>query len=183
MRARRMSIKRRIVNSLREIFVFVFFIGVIAIPVRVFLFQPFIVSGDSMLPTFSNGDYVIAEKLSYAFNEPERGDIVIFRHPEENTFIIKRVIGLPGESVEINTYGDIQVSGEAPLMKLTEEYLLNETTQGIPYAQDLGEREYLVLGDNRTKSSDSRVWGALPEKNIVGKVILRLLPVSNASTF
>jgi len=153
---------------------------VIVIPFRMFIAQPFIVSGASMDPTFQNGDYLIVDELSYRFTEPERGDVVIFKYPKDpSKFFIKRVIGLPNETIHVNE-GTVTVFNEDHEngIALYEGYLetLSYSVQNAPI--ELAGDEYFVLGDNRPFSSDSRSWGPLERDLIIGKAFLRLLPVS-----
>ena len=156
---------------------------VIVLPIRLFIVNPFIVSGASMVPTFQNGEYLIIDQLTYRFDFPERGDVVVFRYPKDTSkFFIKRVLGLPGEKVEIkNGVVFIEKAGEKKFTPLTESYIKNKSADNGKYI--LGDDEYFVMGDNRISSSDSRVWGALHKKYIVGRALLRLLPVTEASIF
>lgn len=154
---------------------------IIVIPIRMFIAQPFIVSGASMETTFSNNQYLIVDQLSYQFDTPERGDVVIFRYPQDlSKFFIKRVIGVPGDTVTID--GDqVRVSNDANPdgIVLDEPYVQSMSSRS--YSQEvLGPREYFVLGDNRDESSDSRVWGVLQEEHIIGRALLRLFPPSTA---
>ncbi len=163
-------------HAFKEIATFVILAVLIVLPIRLFLAQPFVVEGESMHPTFANGDYLIVDEISYRFNAPERGDVVVFRNPgNPAVFYIKRIVGLPNESVIINR-GEVTVtttSGEK--IVLDEPYVIAEdATHAKP--THLGPDEYYVLGDNRPNSSDSRVWGALPAHDIIGKPVLRLLP-------
>ena len=127
-------------------------------------FKP--VSGSSMEPTFaSNGDRVIISRVIYLFHDPERGDIITLRPPfKSSRDYIKRVIGLPGETVEIKK-GKVYIDGEL----LDEPYVKESFTYSLA-AVTVPTDSYFVLGDNRDISSDSHIWGTLPEKNIVGKV-------------
>lgn len=150
----------------------------IVIPIRIFIAQPFIVRGASMEPTFNGGEYLIVDQLSYRLENPERGDVIILRYPkDESVFFIKRIIGLPGETVEI--VGDTvivqPVDGVAPIT-LDESYIGTGRLQNEYGVYELGEDEYFVMGDNRRESSDSRSWGPLPEENVIGKAFVRLLP-------
>ena len=173
------------VLAIKEFLVFTFFMAIIIIPIRVFIFQPFIVDGESMFPTFDNGDYIIAEKVTYSFRSPKRGDIVILKRPNQNKYVIKRVVGLPTEKINIDTSGTVTVKNEQGLYRLKEMYIDTSTDKRMTSELDytLGDQEYIVLGDNRSNSFDSRDWGTLEEENIVGKVVFRLFPISNINTF
>lgn len=163
---------------LKDLFTLAFLIVVVVIPIRLFVISPFVVDGESMHPTFENLDYLVVDEILYDFSAPARGDVIVFRYPgNPSIFYIKRIIGLPGETVSINR-GAISittVSGQT--MTLAEPYIVNEDAT---YTKNvtLNPNEYFVLGDNRPNSSDSRVWGPLPAKDIIGRVDLRLLPVS-----
>lgn len=162
---------------------------IIAFVIRYFVIQPFVVDGDSMLPTFVNNEYLIAEKISYDFHQPRRGDVVIFRYPKNPSVIyIKRVIGLPGESVkivdgkiEIADYGSDQYNileeNYLSLGTKTETNLVENDQLGSGFKIVLQENEFFVLGDNRDHSSDSREWGILPRTNIIGRVWLTITPL------
>jgi signal peptidase I len=146
-----------------------------------FVMQPFIVSGSSMFPTFKDGQYLIIDELSYHFREPARGDVIVFKPPMNlKTYYIKRIIGLPGETVIINGANIIiknEVHPEGFI--LTQPYI--ETPSDDKVEKTLGPDEYYVLGDNRTASSDSRYWGTLPRKDITGRAFLRLFPFTQVS--
>lgn len=148
---------------------------------RPFIAEPFIVSGSSMVPNFHDQEYLIIQKLSYRFHEPERGDVIVFRYPKDpSQYFIKRVIGLPGEKVRIDQ-GHVFIYNTAHPegYQLSEPFIGDQPiTFGKPELVSLGTSEYFVLGDNRLQSSDSRVWGVLPKDDIVGKVWLRVLPLS-----
>ena len=150
----------------------------IVLPIRAFVFQPFLVRGASMEPNFHNGDYLIIDEFSYHFRNPERGEVIVFRYPNDpSQRYIKRVIGLPGETVEVSN-GKITISdGESKVLR--EEYLpQGSKTPGQERATLKGE-EYFVMGDNREFSSDSRTWGSLPEEYIIGKVMVRVFPFNS----
>jgi len=152
----------------------------IVIPVRIFVAQPFIVRGASMEPTFFNGEYLVVDQFSYRFEKPSRGDVIILRYPkDESIFFIKRIIGLPGETVElVGSQVIIQKgNGEAPLI-LDESYLSGTRLQNEYGVYALDEDEYFVMGDNRKESSDSRSWGPLPERDVIGRALVRLFPVT-----
>jgi signal peptidase I len=168
---------------LRDLFTLVVLIVVVVIPIRVFIISPFIVEGASMHPTFEHLDYLVVDELIYYFTEPARGDVVVFRYPSDpSTFYIKRVIGLPGETVSIN-HGVVTITTPAgETLTLHEPYLVNEDAT-YTKSTTLHDDQYFVMGDNRPNSSDSRVWGPLPGKNIIGRVDLRLLPVAHAGFF
>jgi len=166
----------------------------LALFVRFFIAAPYVVSGDSMLPTFENWDYLITDRASYGFSAPERGDVVVFCLPNtgECSFfkrvlrqewggprtLIKRIIGLPGETISVNGAEVRIVNAANPDgFVLDEPYLASENLGGPTGTEiTLSDSEYFVLGDNRRVSSDSRVWGALPQENIIGHVLLRLFP-------
>ena len=155
----------------------------IVVPIRLYIAQPFIVSGDSMVPTFHNGEYLIVDEVSYRFEEPARGDVIIFRYPKDpSKYFIKRIIGLPGDTVALAN-GTVTITNtENPDGFVEHEpYLMDAQRTTERYTVALGEGEYFVLGDNRPASSDSRSWGVLPEDNIVGRAFLRLLPIAHAA--
>ncbi len=157
--------------------------------IRNFLVQPFLVSGESMAPTFENGDYLLVDELSYRLRTPERGEVVVFRYPRnESTYFIKRIIGLPGERVLIRDGGVTVFDPEhSQGYQLEEGYLPRDLATLVrPGEQSefkLGNDEYLVLGDNRSQSYDSREWGILQKKELVGMVRLRLWPVKEMTVF
>lgn len=152
----------------------------IIIPVRYFLVQPFFVRGASMEPAFVDGEYLVIDELSYRFREPERGEIIVFRYPEQPTqFFIKRVVGLPGETVRIDGGQVVIINKEYPQGAVLNEqtYLEAGLRTGGKVTTELEADEFFVLGDNRPASSDSRSWGVLPRDDIVGRVWIRAYPV------
>jgi signal peptidase I len=167
----------------KDLFTLAFLIVVVVIPIRLFVISPFVVDGESMHPTFENLDYLIVDEAVYDFKAPARGEVIVFRYPgNPSIFYIKRIIGLPGETVSIN-HGIVTITTvDNKTLTLTEPYIVNEDAT---YTKNvtLGAGEYFVMGDNRPNSSDSRVWGDLPRKNIIGRVDLRLLPFSTAGFF
>ncbi|MFH1582232.1 MAG: signal peptidase I [bacterium] len=152
---------------------------VIVLPIRYFLFQPFFVNGQSMDPNFEDGDYLIVDELSYRLRAPERGEVVVFNYPNDiSQKYIKRIIGLPGETLEIID-GKIYITNTERKIELDESgYLPSVYTTGT-IRVNLDEEEYFVLGDNRTVSSDSRRWGTLPRKNIIGQAFFRAWPFAS----
>jgi signal peptidase I len=166
-------------NFFTELLKFALIAVVIVAPIRFFVAKPFVVSGASMYPTFDNGEYLIIDELSYRLREPERLDVIIFRYPKDpSDFFIKRIIGLPGETVEVSGSGITITTLSGETLTLEEPYVVNEGN-GSYRKVVLDIDEYFVLGDNRPESSDSRIWGALPEENIVGRAFVRLLPLQN----
>ncbi len=153
----------------------------IVIPIRMFVAQPFVVSGESMFPTFHDGQYLIVDEISYILGNPHRGDVVIFRYPNDpSRFFIKRVIGLPNEKIEINNGKVTIINKDNPTgFQLTEPYIDENFNTTATYTT--GDGEYFVMGDNRNRSSDSRIWGVVQRKLFIGKAFLRLLPVSDIS--
>lgn len=151
---------------------------VLVVGLRVFVFQPFLVRGESMEPNFHNWDYLIVDEISYRFGSPDRGDVIVFKFPNDpSQRYIKRIIGLPGETIEIE-------NGEIKILRGAEQFTLNESAY-LPNAETIGTSfitlendEYFVMGDNRRYSSDSRSWGALPRENIIGKALIRIFPIS-----
>ncbi len=149
----------------------------IVFPIRYFLFQPFIVRGSSMEPSFYEADYLIVDQISYRFRDPERGEVVVFNYPQDpQKRHIKRIIGLPEEEVVIEE-GRIFITDADETILLEEEYLTLPRTLDEERIS-LGEDEYFVMGDNRGSSFDSRNWGSLPEENIIGKVFFQISPFS-----
>lgn len=168
-----------------EVLQIVIISAAIIIPIRYFLIQPFYVKGASMEPNFYDHEYLIIDELSYRLREPVRGEIVVFRYPRDpSQYFIKRVVGLPGETVEVTggqvvIYNDAHPNGE-PLDE--DVYLDDALTQGkkkIALAAD----EYFVMGDNRDESLDSRSFGPVKRSEIVGRVWVRGLPLTRLGTF
>lgn len=158
----------------------------IVIPVRYFLIQPFFVRGMSMEPNFQDGQYLIVDEISYKFSGLRRSDVIVFRYPlNPSEYFIKRVVGLPNETVKIDN-GQITIySANFPNGMILDEsaYFSDKMINQGTVQFILGENEYFVLGDNRQASSDSRQWGVLPGKYIVGRVWVRAWPVDTAKVF
>lgn len=168
---------RGILSFFWEISKIVIIALLIVVPIRYFVFQPFIIRGASMEPNFHNGDYLIIDEISYRFGEPKRGEVVVFKYPQSpSQRYIKRIIGLPGETIEIKE-GQVFVSNGGETQILDESFYFPESpvTPGN-ISTTLEEAEYFVLGDNRSFSSDSRHWGVLPEKYIIGRALFRAWP-------
>ena len=173
-------------NFMQEIVKFSLIALLVVLPIRLYVAQPFIVRGASMDPTFHTGDYVIIDQITYRFEDPKRGDVIIFQHPDTpSIYLIKRIVGLPGETVEIagkqitvrnKTTGESKVLDQSYLAdeKLSNEFLPPTT---------LEKGEYFVMGDNRKQSSDSRVWGVLPRESIAGRAFIRLFPFNQVGLF
>ncbi len=163
-------------------------IEVVVLAVAIFLItyllilQPHKIKGISMEPNFPNGEYLLTDKVSYRFGEPKRGDIIVFKAPSQpDEEFIKRIIGLPGEKISIKN-GRIYING----ILLEEKYLASDiyTSAGSFLTENnsvtISANEYFVLGDNRDHSSDSRAWGFVPKKSIVGRAWLVYWPPKSA---
>jgi signal peptidase I len=151
----------------------------IMIVFRFFVAEPFVVSGKSMEPNFHDNEYLIINKVGYRIGEPQRGDAIVFHYPKERSqYFIKRIVGLPGEKVKVEDGRVLIYNEEYPQGRvLNEPYTASQNvTFGPNEVISLGSEEYFVLGDNRLQSSDSRVWGILPKKDIVGKAFVRIFP-------
>ena len=147
-----------------------------------FLFRPFQVHGDSMYPTFKNNEFVLTNLITLRFNEPKRGDVIVFKAPtDRNKDFIKRIIGLPGEKLSLRG-GSVFVNDR----ELSEETYLQDglKTRGGQFLPEGGEIQipidsYAVMGDNRLSSSDSKDWGFLKKNDIIGVVIFVYWPIGN----
>lgn len=163
-------------------------IQVVVFAVAIFLFvyllvlQPHKIKGDSMQPNFPDGEYLLTDKVTYRLGEPKRGDVIVFKAPTGNgDEFIKRIIGLPGETVSI-TNGNIYINEKL----LDEPYLSDELyTSSASFLSEgkevtVPEESYLVFGDNRPRSSDSRVFGFITKKDITGRAWLVYWPIQSA---
>ncbi len=185
-----------------EIVKVIFWAIVIIFPVRAFLFQPFFVQGASMQPNFENGQYLIINEIGYKqteirfkdnllfsikpFRLLERGDVVVFRYPKDpRQYFIKRVIALPGETINISEGRIVIYNAEHPDGFVLDEshYLSPNVLTTGELTKKLGDDQYFVMGDNRSASHDSRSWGPLSKDKIIGKVLLRAWPLGKASVF
>ncbi len=181
----------------------IFFLAfIIIIPVRTVLFQPFFVQGASMEPNFEDSQYLIINEFGYKetkigianrnfftispFKDLSRNDVTVFRYPKNRSqFFIKRVIGLPGEKIEVKN-NQVKIFNEenAEGFILDEDQYLSSTERTFgDLTLTLKEDEYFVMGDNRMFSSDSRFWGPVNKSDIVGKVVFRAWPLNNIKTF
>lgn len=168
---------------LKDLFTLALLIVIVVIPLRLFVVSPFVVDGESMHPTFENYDYLIVDELVYDFHAPQRGDVIVFRYPKDpSLFYIKRVIGLPGETVSI-THGTVTVTETTGTMLTLKEPYVTDPDTSYTGEAILGPDQYFVMGDNRANSSDSRVWGPVPAKNIIGRVDVRILPFPRFGLF
>jgi len=150
-------------------------LAVIIIPFRMYIAQPFIVHGQSMDNTFHENDYLIIDEISYLLHDPERGEVIVFKNPVNHSqYFIKRVIGLPGETVSVQNGVTIIIKKDGSQLKLNEPYLGSENN--LSAFRKLGPNEYFAMGDNRAVSWDSRFWGVLPRDLIKGRALLRLFP-------
>ncbi|KKS82942.1 MAG: signal peptidase I, signal peptidase I [Candidatus Wolfebacteria bacterium GW2011_GWC1_43_10] len=165
----------------------VFLIALIAVgAIKYFLIQPFIVNGASMEPSFYDGDYLLIDEISYRINPPARGDVVVFKSPyNPSTYYIKRVIGLPGERVEVENSKIKIYNQENPNGFYVEESYLSDFRNDWSgeTSFSLKDNQYFVMGDNRANSLDSRYWGPLEKDSIVGLVRLRLWPIPDMKVF
>jgi signal peptidase I len=186
-----MNLKELFRSAVENIFEFIqiaVMAAIIVIPIRYFILQPFFVKGASMEPNFHDGEYLIIDEISYRFKDIMRGDVVVFKYPlDQSQYYIKRIIGLPGDTVRVRD-GDVLVEPQGQAQRLLLETYLPD--QKITYSAGGGELvfhlkegEYFVLGDNRKQSSDSRVWGVVKKDLVTGKVLLRAWPVNEAEVF
>jgi signal peptidase I len=168
-------------ETLYEILKFTFLAFLIVVPFRMYVAQPFIVSGGSMTPTILPHEYLVIDIISHYWHTPERGEVIVFRYPfDPATYFVKRVIGLPGETVRIRD-GIVTISRtDGTELVLDEPYVKEQYRSHESNTTVLDADEYFVLGDNRGGSSDSRVWGPLQEKFILGGALLRLYPFDRA---
>lgn len=171
-------------HPMTEIIRFSLIALIIVFPIRFFVAQPFIVSGASMQDTFESGEYLIVDQLTYRFEEPKRGDVVVFRYPRDvSKFFIKRVIGIPGDTIIIDGNVVTLKNKTHPDGVVLDEPYVAAMQPNTRLTEVLTESEYFVMGDNRDASSDSRMWGILHEDKIVGRAFLRLFPFNLIGAF
>lgn len=162
---------------------FVLITAVIVLPIRYFIAQPFLVSGPSMDPTFHDKDYLIVDEVSYRFEPPKRGEVIVFKRPGDNKYLIKRIVGLPKETIEL--LGDavtIKNTEHPEGFALDQSFVVNKKSESKTTII-LDDKEYFVMGDNRPVSYDSRAWGGLPASSITGRPLLRLYPFNRIGFF
>ena len=174
---------RGVLREIREIVKVLLISLAIVLPIRYFIVQPFIVRGASMEPNFHDGQYLIIDEASYDFRKPGRGEVIVFHYPKDpSQFFIKRIIGLPGERVEIKKGRVIIFNvGNPKGMLLDEPYLTPPNHLTYPDENvTLSASEYFLMGDNRDSSSDSRFWGPMDIKFMVGRTLFRAWPINSA---
>ena len=167
--------KKNIFKELIGYLIVAIIAALFAIMLRFFVIEPYIVPTPSMSPTLLVGDKVIVNKLKYKFSEIQRGDVVAFYSPYEEKYLVKRVIGLPGENITCTREGKIFINGA----DLNEKYIPEDFF--IAYEEksyNTGDSEYFLMGDNRNNSSDSRVFGNIEKNSIFGKVFFIYGPFS-----
>jgi signal peptidase I len=182
------TLRSQIIENVR----FVIFVALAVIIIRGFLIAPFKVFGESMDNTFQSGQYLFVEKLSTRFSTVERGDVVVFVTPEESSkpflvrkHLIKRIIGLPGETVSIED-NVVSITNEATTTVLREPYTRGLTLSPAgtdQYSRTLGVNEYFVMGDNRENSRDSRYFGPITREEISGSPLIRLFPIASFGVY
>jgi len=159
--------------------------GITIALVRYYLFKPFYVKGASMEPNFFDHEYLIIDELTYRFNEPNRGDVIVFKYPDNpKEYFLKRIIGLPGERVKI-TGGQVLIynEGHPEGLSIKEGYLPKNIYTDGERTITLGQDQFFVLGDNRPNSYDSRRFGAVDRNLIVGRAWFRGWPISRIQLF
>ena len=175
--------KNSIWHSIREWAQVIIIALLIALPIRWFVAEPFIVNGASMDPTFATGQFLVVDRMTYRFEAPQRGDVIVFEYPNDpSTYYIKRIIGLPEETISIKDGQVTIINKDNPKgLVLNEPYIATEHLSHDTSTTTLTSTQYFVMGDNRAQSSDSRFWGPLESHFIIGRPIVRLLPVTTLS--
>jgi signal peptidase I len=171
--------KKNIIEAMR----FIATVFILWLIIRVFLVQPFLVDGASMSPNFETNDYLIVDKLTYFFKTPARGEVVVFKYPSDpKKYFIKRVIGLPGETVTILDGKTTVTKVDGNKVHINESFVQNVSAEDSKVVT-LAAEEYFVMGDNRPHSFDSRAWGPLDKKFISGRALVRLFPFNQIGLF
>lgn len=164
-------------------------VAVLAVTIRAFVIQPFIVEGLSMYPQFHDRDYLLVDKLSYRLHEPRRGDIIVFKYPgDPRVNYVKRVIGLPGETIKIEDSKVTIIEPDNTQEVLAEPYVSNGNLTLVngkkdSYEYHVPQNSFFVLGDNRIGSSDSRDWGDVPKQDLIGRVLVQAYPLSRFALY
>ncbi|MBP6948552.1 MAG: signal peptidase I [Candidatus Pacebacteria bacterium] len=171
----------------KSLLIWIISIIIIVKLVQAFIVQPFIVEGDSMLPTYVSKEFLLVDKLSYLLHEPKRGDVMIFKlyennnNPYEGKHLIKRVIGLPGERVVVYNGVTTIYNKSNPNGFILDERFVENTLKTKSADITLDDHHYFMMGDNRAQSYDSRDWGALDADSIRGQVLFRIFPFTKLS--
>jgi signal peptidase I len=174
--------KENLKSVAKEIGIFALIAFGVVLPFRMFIAEPYLVDGRSMDPTFATGDYLIVDKFSYRIGTPKRNTVIVFKYPRDTKkSFIKRVIGLPGETVIVNDNTVKIINKENPEGFLIDQSYVVHNMVGSSTTMTLKDDEYFVMGDNRLESYDSRFWGPLNKKFILGEPILQLLPIKAIS--
>jgi len=170
-----------VLSSLYEIVKTITFVLLTAFVIRFFIIQPFVVEGQSMEPNFHNNEYLLIQKVTAHFSGYSRGDVVVFKYPKDTRLdFIKRIIGLPGDTVTIDENGVMITNAQNPRgFYVQEKYLSQTYSYSDHQTVSLGDKEYFMMGDNRDNSSDSREWGILEKKYIIGKTWFIIFPFHN----
>ena len=175
----------KIWGSIWEIVQFAAIVLVVVLPIRMYVAQPFIVSGASMAPTFENGNYLIIDELTYnVIREPQKGEVIVFRYPlDPSKFFIKRIVGLPEETVEVRDNTVIIYNKQNPGGLILKEDYLDASQQTLGNNRiRMDDDEYFMMGDNRLMSHDSRAFGPVKKTFITGRAMLRLYPLNRIGT-
>jgi signal peptidase I len=176
---------KKALGGLLELVQVILISAAIVIPLRTFLVQPFYVKGQSMEPNFYDHEYLFIDKLTYRRDDPKRGDIIVTRYPRDpSEFFIKRVIGLPGETVEVAN-GKVRIYNKEHEngFVLDEHTYLDQDYTPLTDTKTLKEDEYYLMGDNRAASLDSRIFGPVKRSFLVGKVWVRAYPFDRWKRF
>ena len=176
---------KSVFSSAMELVKIIILALLIVVPLRAFVFQPFLVRGASMEPNFFDHEYLVVDEISYRLREPKRGEVIVFHYPKDpSQYFIKRVIGLPGETVEITDgkvkiYNDQFENGKV----LDETIYLDQDFTAATQTVTLKPNEYFLMGDNRSASLDSRFFGPVTMDRIVGRVWVRGYPIDRWKLF